>query len=258
VSPLRFTQATNLVLTIGLGIGLLLLEALGRWLGQRRPDPNAKGPSAIDGALLGLLSLVLAFTFSAANSRFDYRRQLIMNETNAIDTAWLRIDLLSPDAQPAIRDDFRQYVDARLAAYNAQPDMAETSAQIDRAKAIEGDIWRRALVALQPESATPSRMLVVNALNAMFDMESSQGMALRLHPPLILYVTLALLALLSAVVVGEITSLQRERWWFRSIAFAALYSLMFFLILELEHPRVGFIRIEDFDDALIALRHAMG
>ena len=65
------------------------------------------------------MGLLIAFTFSGAASRFEARRSLIVQETNDIGTAYLRIDMLPADAQPALRQDFRDYLDARLEFYDA-------------------------------------------------------------------------------------------------------------------------------------------
>ncbi|HZD48224.1 MAG TPA: hypothetical protein VE178_05700, partial [Silvibacterium sp.] len=80
----------------------------GRRIRLRSKDENAsKGIGVIDGAVFGLMGLLLAFSFSGAEARFEVRRQLIVQETNAIGTAYLRVDLLPEAAQPQIRDDFR-------------------------------------------------------------------------------------------------------------------------------------------------------
>src|SRR6185436_17454554 len=99
---------------------------IGRRVGARRLalDPEGAKAStwAIDGAVFGLLGLLIAFTFSGAAARFDTRRQMIVEEANAIGTAWLRLDLLPAGVQPALRDKFRQYLDARLAVFRMIPD----------------------------------------------------------------------------------------------------------------------------------------
>ena len=92
--------------------GMLLCFELGRRLGVARlardPDGVGKGSGSVEGAVLGLLGLLLALTFSGAGSRFEDRRFLIADETNAISTAYLRIDLLPAETQPEIRQLFRQ------------------------------------------------------------------------------------------------------------------------------------------------------
>ena len=99
----------------GLFAGMILLLEVGRRLGRRRHGRDEEGAraglGAVEGAVFALLGLLIAFTFSSAASRFDTRRQLIVQEGNAIGTAWLRLDLLLSSAQPELRDLFRRFLD---------------------------------------------------------------------------------------------------------------------------------------------------
>src|SRR5580698_3177293 len=103
---------------------------------------TSAGLGVIDGAVFGLLGLLLAFAFAGADSRFQARRQLIVQETNAIGTAYLRVDLLPDAAQPQIRQDFRDYVDKRIAFYKDLTDNPEQSkAEFAEANALQQKIW---------------------------------------------------------------------------------------------------------------------
>src|SRR5437879_73732 len=104
---------TAALLATGLLVGILICLEIGRRIGVRNLTTD-RGGGAVEAALFGLLGLLIAFTFSGAATRFDTRRQLIIDEANMIGTAYLRIDLLPADAQPALREKFRQYVDSRL------------------------------------------------------------------------------------------------------------------------------------------------
>jgi hypothetical protein len=99
------------LIAIALFLGILLLLDIGRRIGVRRltdgPEGARVGTGTIEGAVFALLGLLIAFTFSGAGSRFDDRRALIVEETNYIGTAYLRLDLLPASAQPALRDLFR-------------------------------------------------------------------------------------------------------------------------------------------------------
>ena len=110
---------------------LVLLEA-GRRIGAARiaadPDGAAAGVSAVEAAVFALLGLLIAFTFSGAAQRFDARRQLIIEEANAIRTAWLRLDVLSRDEQPPMRQLLREYIDSRVETYQKLPDAAASAA----------------------------------------------------------------------------------------------------------------------------------
>lgn len=125
-------------------VGMLACLELGRWIGARRlrwdPDGGRAGVGVVEAAVFGLLALLVGFTFSEAAQRFDHRRELIIEEVNAIGTAWLRIDLLPTEAQPAIRDAFRRYLDARLAAYRRLPDVEAAMRELDVAARAKTDI----------------------------------------------------------------------------------------------------------------------
>jgi hypothetical protein len=120
--------STWILAVLGLFVGMLSLIELGRRLGQRRMARNLEGAraglGAVEGALFGLLGLLIAFTFQGAATRFDTRRALIVEEANAVSTAWARLDLLPVAAQPPLRDLFRRYLDARLEVYQRMPDLA--------------------------------------------------------------------------------------------------------------------------------------
>src|SRR5271170_3899492 len=115
----------------------------GRRIRLRNTDANgSKGLGVIDGAVFGLMGLLLAFSFSGAVSRFETRLQLIVQETNAIGTAWLRVDLLPEAAQPEIRSDFRAYLDARLAFYkNLSTDRAKAFNALALSGELQKKIW---------------------------------------------------------------------------------------------------------------------
>jgi len=114
----------NYTLTLSLFVVALFLVMLflfetGRRIGRRQMTKDTEGSraglGAVEGAVFGLMGLLIAVTFSGAASRFDTRRQLIAEEANAIGTAYLRLDLLADGAQPALRENFRRYADARRA-----------------------------------------------------------------------------------------------------------------------------------------------
>lgn len=201
--------------TLSLFLGMLLLLEVGRRLGIRRraydAESVAAGSRVVEGAVFGLLGLLMAFTFSGAAARFDSRRQLIVEETNAIGTAYLRLGLLPPAAQPALRERFRQYVEARMAVYRKLPDIAAAQAEKTRVTQIQGDIWRQAVAACQEAGAPYATMLLLPALNAMLDITTTRTLMTRMHPPTIIFIMLFGLALASALLAGYSTAGTRSR-----------------------------------------------
>jgi hypothetical protein len=242
--------------------GILVMIESGRRIGVRRYQEEgeiaSKGFSAVEGAVFALLGLVLAFSFSGALSRFDDRRELVVREVNDIGTAWLRINLLPPDKQPAMRDHFRRYLDARIEAYGSVgADMAATRSALARSAAVQKDIWALAVPA-SPETATSvAPLLLLPALNTMFDTATSQQEAARLHPPGIIFGMLGALILACALFAGYDMGSRPNLNLLHSIAFAVVLSVTVYVIIDLEYPRLGFIQMSDSDAALVALRAGM-
>ena len=250
------------LLALGLMLGMLALLEIGRRMGDRRlandPEGARAGTGTVEGAVLALLGLLIAFTFSGAASRFDARRDLIVQETNAIGTAYLRIDLLPAGAQPALRDLFRRYVDSRLETYRKMPDLRAVKLEFDRSIALQGEIWTQAVAASRLEGAPPSAaMLLLPALNDMIDITTTRTMAVRMHPPLVIFAMLCGLGLASALLAGYGMAGGKSRNWLHMIGFAAVMAVAVYVILDIEFPRLGLIRVDAFDQALVELRATM-
>lgn len=242
-----------------LWLGMLLLLEIGRRVGvrQRKESEGAgTGFGAIEGAVFGLLGLLIAFTFSGAASRFDTRRALIVEETNDIGTAYLRLNLLPQEAQTELRDLFRKYVDARLAFYREILDPQAAQAQMARVNQLQSEIWTRAVKASQQTGTTTASMLLLPALNSMFDIVTTRSAALEMHPPKIIFGMLAVLALACSLLAGYGMAAS-PRSWLHTIAFAAILTLAVYLIIDLEYPRAGLVQVSSFDQMLIDLRNSM-
>ncbi len=254
ISPTPFT----LLLFAGI---LVFLEA-GRQLGLRRrakvTEADRAGLGAIEGAVFALWGLILAFAFSGAASRLDARRALIAEEVNAIGTAYLRIDLLAPAQQAAMRDLFRKYVDSRLAVYGALPDLEAAKRALAQSNGIQAEIWKQANGSLATTGAHPSTaVLLLPALNQMFDITTTRTMAALIHPPNVIYYLLFFLGLCSAVFAGYASAVSPRRSWFHIVGFSAVAVITVFIILDLEYPRRGFITIDQYDQFLVDLRDSM-
>lgn len=228
-----------------------------RWLPKSKSGNTAAG--LLDGAVYALLGLLIAFTFSGAASRFDYRRELVVEEANAIGTAYLRLDLLPVDAQPALRALFRQYLDARLDMTRKLPDIKASRAALARANALQGQIWPMAVKACQASGSVPTTTLLLAALNQMFDIANLRTTtSLEMHPPKVVFVMLFLLALISSVLVGYEADGDRGRNWVHVLVFAVIISGTVYVILDVEYPRLGQIRIDSVDRVFLDLRKSMG
>jgi hypothetical protein len=248
--------------SIALFVGILLSIELGRRIGAYRiameGESATKGFSAVEGAVFALLGLVLAFSFSGALTRFDDRRHLVVEEANDIGTAWLRIDLLPASAQPALRVLFRRYLDSRIEVYRKLPDLDAARAELGKSTALQKEIWTLAISSSLESAPASAPMLLLPALNAMFDITTTRTEASRVHPPLIIFAMLGVLTLACSVFAGYDMASQPRLNLLHSVAFALVLSVTVYVIVDLEYPRLGLIQMTDSDEVLVELRATMG
>jgi len=247
-------------IVLGLSTAVLALLEIGRLIGIARTDKDSEnrvGLGVADGAIFGLMGLMIAFTFSGAAGRFDTRRQLIGQEANAIGTAYLRLDLLPAASQPQLRDDFREYLDARLSYYkNLSWNAAASTARQADATALQRKIWTDAVGACR-EAPSPTTMLVLQSLNEMIDITTTRTVALQTHPPPVIHWGLLVLVLASALLAGYAMAESRKRNWIHMLLYTVIMATAVYLIFDLEYPRLGLVRIDAADQVLIDLRTSM-
>ena len=242
--------------------GILVSLAIGRHIGQRtlarQGGVGLASAGSLETAVFALLGLLIAFTFSGALTRFDVRRGQVVDEANAIGTAYLRIDLLPPSAQPRLRETFKTYVDSRIATYQKLPDLQAAQQELARSQALQADIWAQAVAATRlPESRAATDVLLMPALNQMFDITTVRLMATQMHPPTIIYVMLVVFALASALLAGYQGAAEKAYDWVHQLGFAGIIALTVFVVLDIEYPRMGWIRVDAIDQVLLDLRAGM-
>lgn len=237
---------------------LISLEAgrrFGTKKGESESDASASGKKIVEAAFLGLLSLLIAFSFSGAISRFDHRRALIVEEANDIGTAYLRVDLLSPSAQPKVRELFKEYLESRLATYEKLPDVDAAMKELEHTAEIQKHIWDAAVEGSRlPDSHPNAGVLLLGSLNSMIDITNTRTWAAFTHPPMIIFFLLFIVAIVCAFIAGESLSAAQPPAWRHMISFALIMCISVFVILEIEYPRIGFVSIEKYDKALYDLR----
>lgn len=250
-----------LFVSVGLFAGMMLMLEIGRRLGDRveRVDPEGAhaGTGPVEGAVFALLGLLVAFSFSGAAARFDARRDLIVEEANAIGTAYLRLELVPAVARAELRELFRAYLDARLETYRSFPQLDAVRDALARTERLQATIWSKSIDACRDAGPQPCAILLLPALNAMIDVTTTRTAASRMHPPDVILWLLCGLGLGCAVLAGYSMASGHHRKWTHMIAFAAVMALTVYVILDLEFPRLGFIRVDEFDRVLVELRASM-
>jgi hypothetical protein len=249
----------NLSVCAALFVGMLALEEVGWRLGERyrqRTGVDKAANGATEAAVYGLLGLFLAFTFSGAGARFEARHHLVVQEANAIGTAWLRIDVLPAAAQPHMRELFRAYTDARIDRFRRASDSDASGTAITRLVALQQQIWSTAVAAAKESGQMPPFMVLLPALNEMIDITTTREAAGRLHPPIAVFVMVGTLAFIGALFAGYgMAGQPRSRVY--TVGFAAVLTMTLFVIIDFEFPRLGFIRVDAADSLLVDVRQSM-
>ncbi|MBL9140925.1 MAG: DUF4239 domain-containing protein [Phycisphaerae bacterium] len=223
----------------------------------REAEESAKSFGLISGSVFALLGLLIAFTFSGAYSRYETRRQLIIEETNAIGTAFLRLDLLPESAQGAVRADFREYALNREHFIASLRDRDATIANLREGQALQNRIWSRAIAATDPAEYRQARLSVLPALNEMIDITTKRTAAAMAHPPMIVFLMLATVALACAWLTGYGAGNQVRLSRLYTVCFAAVTGFMLYVILDIEYPSFGVINLRTANEFLADLQKQM-
>lgn len=225
-------------------IGIILFYVLGlramQYKKKNDPSYTPDGVGPLEGAVLGLLSLLLAFTFNQSASHYDVRRDLLVGESNDIGTALFRSALYPDSLKLAFRNDFKDYIMARIAYYEAGTDEERIRAALQEASAISTRIWQRASTISQwPGDATRS-MQMIPAINNMIDAMSKREEARKKHIPESILWLLFLLCVTGSFIVGY-ASKSRKIDYVILCTYSLMTIMTIYFILDLDRPRRGII-----------------
>jgi hypothetical protein len=239
---------------LALFAAMLALVEIGRRIGARH---RTDGLGSLEAAIFGIMGLLMAFTFGNAAVRFENRRGINVDEANYITTAYLRLDLLPAAAQPALRDAFRDYVDTRIAIWRTAPDPNAARAKRVRMAELQRQIWDASVTGLHELSSPAATMLLLSALNDMFDITTRRAVAVRTQQAPIIFIMLAAVMLTCSLLAGFGMGASAKRSWFHVVCFTFVLVIAFYAILDLEYPRVGLVRIDWADFVLDDVRKSM-
>ena len=249
-------------LVIALAIGMYFLLELGSRLGARHLR-EGKGQlketlSVIDAPIFALFGLLVAFTFNSSLNRFEGRRNMIVEEANNIGTAYLRLNLLPADDCRVLQQLFRDYTDSRIRTYQLIPDTQAVVAEYQRSQNLQKEIWRESLLSVSKSTTPLPGMQLIPALNAMFDITTSRMSAMQFHPPIVIFGMLLAFCLISSLLVGYQLAGMEKRARVHQALFIATITLTCYVILDIEYPRVGLIRMDAADAILRDVRTSFG
>ena len=224
-------------------IVVLTASEIGRWLGLRARDRGGDSVATLESAVLGLLALMLGFTFAMALSRFEDRRDAILHEANAIGTTALRARLLpAPHNAEAVKL-LRDYVQIRLDLTQRIPSPTELNAAITRSNAIQEGLWQQArAVAAVDEGLVPTG-LFIQSLNEMIDKQEERLTAVRNRIPNIVLAALYAVAAIAAAFAGYANGLGARPSRIPVYVIIILICGVILLIQDLDRPGTGFITV---------------
>jgi hypothetical protein len=227
--------------------------AAGRYL--REHSGTLREPfGVLQGALLGLVGLLLAFGLSLAVGRYQDRRTATTAEANAIGTTYLRAQLLAEPERTASLDLLRRYTDLALAITDEVPDSGRMRATTAAQEALQRQLWQLAgrSVAAAPLQTAPR--VYVESLNSMFDLQNARLASLNNRVP----TPVLMLELLGAAAALALLALHISlfgRGLSPLLVAAALISALLLVTFDLDRPTRGLIKVPD--TAMVAVRASM-
>ena len=215
---------------------------LGHSLLRRRPKAAEAHSGSVQGAVLGLLGLLLGFSFAMAVGRYDNRRHLVVEEANSIGTTFLRADFLPEPHASKVRELLRKYAKARLEVFEPGPDAVPLKAHLDQAAAFHKALWQEADAAARV-APSPITASFITSLNETIDLHGDRLAARRNHVPGAVWILLLAVAGCGAWASGYGSGTTGMRSAFSQIVFPLLVAVVITLIADIDQPSRGFVGV---------------
>lgn len=212
--------------------------------------------NAILGALLGILALLLGFTFSLSLQRYESRSEAVVHEANAIGTAILRAQLLPQEVRESSRSALSQYLDVRIETSRiALSSETHREQLLGVAADLHDQLWTLARQAAELNPNPVTTGLYIQALNDVIDALGSRDAQLHRHVPEVVLILLYVTFLMAALILGYTSGVAGHRASFVSYILVTLIVLLVFIIVDLDRPRRGLIEVSQ--ESLIDLQAAI-
>lgn len=225
-------------------VAILAACEFGRWLGVRASVSGGSNVGTLEAAILGLLALLISFSFAMALSRFDARRDSVLNEATAIGTTALRARMLPPPHNVESLALLREYVRLRLHMAQPETSSAEFSAGIARSNAIHELLWQQATQAAANNDAMVPTGLLIQALNEMIDQQEKRLTAVRNRVPGIVFLALYGIAIVAAAFTGYANGGGTRNGRLPAYVLGITIAAVILLIQDLDSPRAGLILVD--------------
>jgi Protein of unknown function (DUF4239) len=222
---------------------VLAVSELGRWLGVRVGDREGENIRTLESAVLGLLALMIGFTFAMALSRFEARREAVLSEANAIGTAALRARLLPSPHSAEAQKLLREYVQIKLDLTRSVPSPAQLNSALARSNQIQEALWQQAMIAAAKDNEMVPTGLFIQTLNEMIDNQAKRLAAYTSHVPNIVFLALYGVTAVASAFAGFAAGLGNRSSRLPVYLMGMLVCAMILLIEDLDRPGAGFITV---------------
>ena len=224
-------------------VGLALIWGVSElgWRLGKRSDGHSTNIGTLESATAGLLALIIGFTFAMALSRFEARRDAVVQEANAIGTTALRARLLPEPHRAESLKLLREYVKVRIDALQSGHSFADLNATVERSNAVQEALWKQVRAVAEIDKAIVPTGLFIQSVNQMIDAQGVRLAALRNRIPSVVLVMLYVLAAAASGFVGYASAIDPRLTRLPVVIMGLLISLVLYLIIDLDRPNNGFI-----------------
>jgi hypothetical protein len=207
-----------------------------------RSEEERQAPiDAMVGSTLGLLAFMLAFTFGMATSQYDARKQLVLDDANAIRTADLRSQLLAEPQRSEMRTLLREYVDVRV---RAALEPAELPRALERSEELQSQLWERAAALGKDATAMPTVAPLTQALVQMIEVHWKRvTIAVFNRIPGTIWIGLYCMTGLALAITGYRAGIAGRRSLIATLTVVVAFSSVILLIADLDRPQEGFLKV---------------
>ena len=241
-------------------IAFALAIEFGRYLGRRARSAGGEHVSTLEGAVLGLLALMIGFTFAMSLSRHEARREAVLSEANSIVSAAMLARLLPEPRNIEALTLLSDYTGIRLSlkAQFLTPDSLR--AAVERSNVIQEKLWRLGIGLADTDNAMVPTGLFIQSLGQVFDNQTSRVAALRSHVPDIVLLGLYGIAVTAIGLLGYGSGVRPYQPRLPAYLVGSLIALVMLLIHDLDRPGSGFIHVSQLpmEEAAEAIAEQLG
>jgi hypothetical protein len=215
---------------------------LGNLIGYRLRKPHIEGGDigTLTGAALGLLALLLAFSFSIALSRYDARRDMVLEEANAIGSTANFVLMLPDTSKRPILSLLRDYTAIRV-GLGVPFDPAKMERDVAQSLVLQSQLWQQAVAMTQAAPQSLPAYRFVASLNEMNNIHERRLTVLRNHVPAEVMLMLIGVSMVAMGFTGYHAGIAGAQRRVINLIMSAMVAVLIMLVVDLDRPSRGLI-----------------